>query len=463
MSKVDISLPGKVRENWFLTLLKYIHNSSPTRLRSLLVELLVYEWEKKQGDDQFLTLLKSVCNWLLVYFPLLYFLRLIQRFSSEDPWYPIEDEVILTMTRVIFTRSKRTAQHICLKLWQRSDDEVCNDKLVIRSEDYLLEGLEFNRKFAQFEGLVFNWRFAKNVYLGITPIWLSEDRKKIRRGQLIEMPERSQLEDGVKYALVMKCLNEHWRLDYQLRQNSGVIIDFLAKEVARMHKQLEKSPSDYGTPERISSKLNLNREFFLEALGQLSNGENNLDKYGWISNLMAQACEDYTELFLQRSQNSYIKRCHGDLKATNLWVRPAKILFLDLENSPLQLLALDCIDFNPEFCHIDMLSDVAMLAIDIEMNVQSWSDRDKSKEYGQGLAYYFLYRYLREMQEYSMDAWPLLRYYMTEKAIVCAYVSILYDRQPELGERYLDIAYVHAQQLGKPIESSAQALALGVS
>ena len=62
-----------------------------------------------------------------------------------------------------------------------------------------------------------------------------------------------------------------------------------------------------------------------------------------------------------------------------------------------------------------------------------------------------------------MDVWPLLRYYMTEKAMVCAYVSILYDKQPELGERYLDIAYVHAQQLGKPIESTAQVLALGVS
>src|SRR6266849_1710455 len=112
MSNADFSLPGKARENWLLTLLKYIHTSSPSRLRSVLGQFLAYEWEKRQGDNQFLTLLKSVCNWLLVYFPLLYFLRLIQRFSSEDPWYPIEDEVILTMTRVIFTRSKRTAQHI---------------------------------------------------------------------------------------------------------------------------------------------------------------------------------------------------------------------------------------------------------------------------------------------------------------------------------------------------------------
>jgi len=178
---------------------------------------------------------------------------------------------------------------------------------------------------------------------------------------------------------------------------------------------------------------------------------------------MVRACEDYTELFTQRYQNSHIKRCHGDLKATNLWVRPAKTLFFGLKKYPQQLLALDCIDFNPEFCHIDTLSDVAMLAVDIEMHFTNWTGAYKDLEYAQNFANVFLDRYLREIQEYSMDAWPLLRYYMTEKAMVCAYVSILYDGQPELGERYLDIAYVHAQQLGKPIESSAQVLALGVS
>jgi hypothetical protein len=104
-----------------------------------------------------------------------------------------------------------------------------------------------------------------------------------------------------------------------------------------------------------------------------------------------------------------------------------------------------------------------MLAVDIEMHFTNWTGAYKDLEYAQNFANVFLDRYLRQMQEYNMDAWPLLRYYMTEKALVCAYVSILYDGQPELGDRYLDIAYVHAQQLGKPIESSAQVLALSVS
>ena len=125
-------------------------------------------------------------------------------------------------------------------------------------------------------------------------------------------------------------------------------------------------------------------------------------------------------------------------------------------------LALDCIDFNPEFCHIDTLSDVAMLVVDIEVHSTNWTVMHKNMKYGQSFANYFLDCYLREMKESSMDAWPLLRYYMTEKAMVCAYVSILYDRQPELGERYLDIARSHALQLVEPIESSAKPSVLAV-
>jgi aminoglycoside phosphotransferase family enzyme len=448
-------LTVEVRQNWLLALLKFIYSRVLAPLRSALGRFLAYELEKKYEDHSFLALLKSLGNWLFAYFPPLYLLRFLQRLCSEEPWYPIEDEIVLTTTRVIFTRSKRTVQHICLKIWQRSEDEVCNDKLVKRDEDYLLDGLAFNRKLAQFEGPGFSWGFAKNVYLGIAPITLSKDTKKIRRGRLIEVPEKSKLEPGVKYALIMRCLNQHWRLDYQLGQRKlakKVSIDFLAGEIARMHRQLEKSPSNYGTHNGILSKLNLNCELFLEALGELSNNYNNLKKYSWIVDLMAQACRAYAKLFGRRYQNGHIKRCHGDLKATNLWVRPAQTFFFGLIKYPQQLLALDCIDFNPEFCHIDTLSDVAMLAIDIEMHTMEKRHEAANMDYGQGFANYFLDTYLRDYDQ-DVDAWPLLQYYMTEKAMVCAYVSILYDSLPALGEKYLDIANVHAKQLRILIKS----------
>lgn len=461
MDIADVHVPNRlkteVKQNWLLALLIRVYYWVPAPLRSTLGKLLAYKWEKKHEEGYFLTLLRSLSNWLLLYFPLFYLLRFIQRLCSEEPWYPIEYEIVLTTTRVIFTRSKRTVQPICLKLWQRSDDEVCNDRLVKRDEDYLIDGLVFNRKFAQFEGPGYNWRFAKNVYLGIAPVTLSKDTKKIRRGRLISMPEKSHLKPGVKYALIMRRLNPHWHLDYQLGQSKSskrVSLDFLANEVARMHRQLEKSPTKYGTHEGILAKLDLNCEFFLEALGKLSNGNDNLSKYAWITELMIWACRAYGNLFRRRHQNGHIHRCHGDLKSTNIWMRPAKTIFFGLMKYPQQLLALDSIDFNPEFCHIDTLSDVAMLAIDIEMH--SWDKRYIAE--GMGFAYYFLDSYLRDYSQ-DEDAWPLLQYYMTEKAMVCAYVSILYDGLPALGEKYLDIASAHARQLqeflGTLVEPSA--------
>src|SRR5204863_1707214 len=129
-------------------------------------------------------------------------------------------------------------------------------------------------------------------------------KNKIKRGRLIEHPELNTLKKSrAEYALVMMCLKENWRLDYHLCQSrlgKNVSIDFIAKEVAQMHRQLENSPGNYGMPESISSKLDLNSELFFEALQNLSHSQNYISKYGWISECMAQACNIYTKLFTQR-------------------------------------------------------------------------------------------------------------------------------------------------------------------
>ena len=71
-----------------------------------------------------------------------------------------------------------------------------------------------------------------------------------------------------------------------------------------------------------------------------------------------------------------------------------------------------------------------MLVIDLEMLLlTNWlkvNFSSNGQEEG-SLTKYFLNCYLREMQEESDNWYPLLEYYMTEKSMVCAYVSILYD------------------------------------
>jgi aminoglycoside phosphotransferase family enzyme len=151
---------------------------------------------------------------------------------------------------------------------------------------------------------------------------------------------------------------------------------------------------------------------------------------------------------------------HGDLKTTNLWVEPEKPYFCGLKKLPRRLIALDCVDFNPEFCHIDTLSDVAMLTIDLEMYISNrlkihanWQEVEEAE-----LAQHFLEYYQRVIQENSEKWKPLLEYYMTEKSMVCAYVSILYDERPVAGERYLEVTLNHAQRLQKLLESAESEL-----
>ncbi len=372
--------------------------------------------------------------------------------------YPIVDEIVSSTTRVIFTRRKQDGQPICLKLW--NFENICNPKLVTRDKDYLIEGFDFNR------------RFAPTVYLGIAPVYSNEEQlrqaKKIRRGKLLEKPKEQDIKSGMKYALVMRRLNENLRLDHQI-SNQKLIdqadFEFLASEIARMHKQLSNSPDDKGKPSSIRTKLEINMQLFEEGLQKLMRDSDKLcvqtqdqsfiDQYWWISNIMVQAYAEYIDLFQQRYASHCIKRCHGDLKTTNLWIEPEKSNLSGLIKRPCHLFAIDCIDFNPEFCHIDTLSDIAMLVIDLELLLLTdWlkANSSSNEQDGESLIRRFLDCYLREMEEDGEKWYPLLEYYMTEKSMVCAYVSILYDAVPLIGKNYLEVASNHAQRLKKMLE-----------
>jgi aminoglycoside phosphotransferase family enzyme len=111
------------------------------------------------------------------------------------------------------------------------------------------------------------------------------------------------------------------------------------------------------------------------------------------------------------------------------------------------LLALDCIDFRPEFCYIDTLSDIAMLAIDIELYVANTPGRTTGNPAGKALAAYFLESYLEQAQEQHSNVWRLLKYYMLEKAMIGTYGSILNDKQIEVGKQYFYLAYRQALDL----------------
>jgi aminoglycoside phosphotransferase family enzyme len=135
----------------------------------------------------------------------------------------------------------------------------------------------------------------------------------------------------------------------------------------------------------------------------------------------------YRDYFEQRVQAQRIKCCHGDIKSPNIWMLPDNTG----SNSELKqcIKILDAIDFNPLFSNIDILSDFAMLVIDIQTRTHS-----------SALADTMIDHYLALTAQNEPVARAVLGYYLVEKAIVGTYISIVYDDLPDLGLSLLEVA-----------------------
>jgi aminoglycoside phosphotransferase family enzyme len=359
------------------------------------------------------------------------------------------DEIIKSSaSSVALNNHHPVMRDFCLKMWRECHNKLYNIGDLTQQTTFLLEGLTFNR------------RFSGDVCFGIVPVLLNRFHR-MKCGPLNKNPVFENLVLSRPYALVMKRLKEEWRLDKQLQSEklgSKPGMEFLAHQVASMHKRLDDSLPEFGTPERIAGKLKFNIEQFHEALSKRranphrmarsTFSEAEMARIESASILLKQLSEERQHDFEKRHNEKRIKRCHGDLKTSNLWICP----LIDKSQAQERFVALDCVDFNPEFCNIDTLSDVAMLAVDLEMRLENVTKSHNEKLSAQQLVRHFIQTYLKAMGE-NDNVWPILEYYMTEKAIVCAYMSMLYDQSPLLGERYLKVVLAHSQELANVYSS----------
>lgn len=393
--------------------------------------------------------------------------------SKEQIAADIREKIASSDKPITFIIARNGKLDLCVKPWKRLDEfaNITDEETSIK---LLLDGLWLNRK------------FAPGVHIGIIPLQQVQevkDRKRAVKAQdnaIIENPNLSDVKPGTSYYLVMKRLEEKERLDHQLRPTkygNGKGMEFLAREIASMHQELERAyrkqtAKNYlGTPEHILAKLDDNTGLFDKALDTLAQRHIAVIAYKEILRIVKRlrTHEALLELLQQRVGDGHIRRCHGDLKITNLWIPETGIL-PGIKKFPKRLYALDCVDFNEEFCYIDTLSDVAMLAVDMEMHlatvlkkvISSKSETDSSHKPGvsqaKELVSRFLTLYLTKMHEDENAVKPLLEYYMLEKAMVRSFMCILFDKRVQTGRSYLDVALYHAKRLEKylrPAPSSA--------
>lgn len=251
------------------------------------------------------------------------------------------------------------------------------------------------RRFYCREEVRLNRRLCPDVYIGVVRAeehfggYFFEDGRQ----------QASQAEDdaGWEYAVKMKKMPAERQMDKLLEKGEVQVEDIkkIAAIVADFHKNIEViKDKKYGDPALIRRQVEdiaAHRKTMEKAAGVGKTIDYVLEK-------CAKFHENNIELFKKRQNGGFIRECHGDLHSANIIIADKIYIF-------------DCIEFNPDFRNIDVASEIAFMAMDLDA-------------YGRNdLAELFVREYLRRSND--DDALRLLDYYKCYRANVRAKVAAI--------------------------------------
>ncbi len=245
------------------------------------------------------------------------------------------------------------------------------------------------RRFCCLEEIRLNSRLAPETYLEALPITGSEDH-----------PEMGGTGPALEWAVRMRAFPKDATLDLEPRITAAQI-DAIADRIAAFHRDIAQAPADslHGSPEQVRAPIAQN-------FAQLRELQPPRDMLALLADLETWATTEGTRLaghFAARKAQGFIRECHGDLHLGNIaWVNEAPLIF-------------DGIEFNPDLRFIDVISEMAFLAMDLHHRGEA------------ALAWRGLNRYLEHTGDYAGLA--ALPYYMGYRALVRAKVAAIRARQ----------------------------------
>lgn len=238
------------------------------------------------------------------------------------------------------------------------------------------------------EELRLNRRFAPELYLDVVAV--TREAAGLRIGGSGE---------AIEYAVRMRRFDRDAELDALLR-SGGIAPEELARfgqHLAQLHAQLPRASEHdpWGAAPAVRDLVLRNLEEARAAAAQIGEdfGANRLEaglRSAWMR--AAEALE------LRRAQGC-VRECHGDLHARNL---------VRLHG---ELVAFDCIEFEPAFRWIDVADETALLQVDLEARgcaTHAWA---------------FWNAYLTQSGDYAAHA--VLDLYKAHRALVRAKVAAL--------------------------------------
>lgn len=250
------------------------------------------------------------------------------------------------------------------------------------------------RRFFCAEELRLNRRYAPDLYLAVLPITGSPER-----------PRMDGTGPAIEYAVQMRRFDEAWLFDRLARENRLLPehIDRLSAALAAFHARIARATPDdpRGLPEQQRQMAELN---FSKIRPLLDDPE---DLAG-LDALLAWTRAEYPRqesLMHRRKAEGYVRECHGDLHLANIVL---------IDGRPT---LFDGIEFNEDLRWIDVQSELAFLAMDLEVHGAP------------ALAWRMLNRYLEITGDY--EGLALFDYFRAYRALVRAKIAQLTRTQTE--------------------------------
>ncbi len=265
-----------------------------------------------------------------------------------------------------------------------------------------------------------NRRMCASVYEAVVPI--IEDPT---RPSGLRLGAKHELEDPhvVEYAVRMKQLRDGYFIGQLLAAGTFTDehLERVVRTLARFYREhpATRASSAWGAPERIRVSVDENFQQIADHAGSLLSD-------GALAALREDAelfFANETALLERRVRAGMIRDCHGDLHLEHIHITAERVCIYD------------CIEFNERLRYIDVASDVAFLAMDLD-------HRDHPD-----LAARFVDRMQQALEDPELDR--LTPFYKTYRAIVRAKVNGMKSREPEVPEpdrtKAAEVAKAHYQ------------------
>lgn len=259
-----------------------------------------------------------------------------------------------------------------------------------------------------------NRRLAPTVYLGVVPVWQHGDRYWVGETR----PPRTEAVI-VDYLVKMRRLPAEQTLGALL--GTGHITQESMQAVSQRLCSFHATAStdlaaQYGTPEVIWQAFADNFQETLPFIGQTISQR----QFSAIKTFSRNFFDDHRSLLQDRIRTGRVREGHGDLRCDHVY-------FLDEG-----ITIVDCIEFSPRLRTCDVASELAFLAMDLELRGAP------------ALASALVQSY--RAQTHDEELLDLLPFYQSYRAYVRGKVASLKSGEPEIPPAEQTQARLHAQQ-----------------